>query len=278
MPVRQGMFNRAGAPAHLEKEMKADHLNRGLGMIATILFLGFPVASWGSLAEADAAFEKQDYYAAFVGYLPLAKSGDAAAQAAIGRIYLEGKGAPKDPRTAALSYEKAAAQGHAGAQFQLAKLVGSGVGVKAADPVRAAQLMEKSADQGVVWAMHSLGLMYKDGTGVDKDIVKAHKWMNLAASTPESPVASEYIAFAKEARKELESVMSPEQLKDAQKLAAEWLAAKKPRDSQWQKVVNHPVPVSAPSAPADGKAAPDPATDPKRDESSPLTRDYYPKS
>ena len=256
--------------------MKVDHLNRGLSTIAAILFLGLPVASWGNLAEADAAFERQDYYAAFLGYLPLAKSGDAAGQAAIGRIYLEGKGAPRDSRTAALSYEKAAAQGHAGAQFQLAKLVGSGVGVKA-DPVRAAQLMEKSADQGVVWAMYSVGLMYKDGTGVEKDAVQAHKWMSLAASTPESPVGAEYIALAKAAKKELESVMSPEQLKEADRLSGEWLAAKKPRDSQWQKAINHPVPVSAPSAPMEGKAATVPAADQKGDESSRLTQDYYPK-
>jgi hypothetical protein len=257
--------------------MKADHLNRSLGRIAAILFLGLPVTSWGNLTEADAAFVKQDYYAAFLGYLPLAKSGDAAAQAAIGRIYLEGKGAPRDSRTAAISYEKAAEQGYASAQFQLAKMVGSGVGVKA-DPARAAQLMEKSADQGVVWAMYSVGLMYKDGTGVEKDVVQAHKWMSLAASTPEAPVAAEYIALAKAAKKELESVMNPEQVKDAERLSTGWLAAKRTRDNQWQKLINHPVPLSAPAGPADAQAAPAAATDQKRDESTRLTKDYFPKS
>lgn len=256
--------------------MNTESMQRGLRVLAATAFLGFSAASWGNLADAEAAYEKQEYFVAFREFAALAKAGDAVAQAALGRIYLDGKGAPRDSRAAASWYEKAAQQGHAGAQFQLAKMYAAGVGVKA-DAARAAQLMEKSASQGVVWAMYSLGLIYRDGSGVAKDLVQAHKWLDLAASSTQSAAIAEYIALAKTARTELEPALNPDQLRDAQKLAGAWRATKRSGDTQWQKSINHPVVLLVAGEAADGKVG-TPAANQKPDESSPLTRDYFPKS
>ena len=256
--------------------MSTEQLQRVLRTVAATALLGFPLASWGNLADAETAYGKQEYFAAFREYVPLAKDGDAVAQAALGRIYLDGQGAPQDVRAAASWYEKAAAQGHAGAQFQLAKMYAAGVGVKA-DMTRAAQLMEKSANQGVVWAMYSLGVMYRDGHGVGRDLVQGIKWLDLAASSSES-AAAEYIALAKVERTAMEPALNPEQRGVAQKLAGEWLAAKRSRDHQWQKPINRPAALPATGEAADGKAERTPAASQKADEPSPLARDYYPKS
>ncbi len=110
-------------------------------LAAAALCVAFPVSSWASFAEGEEAYLKQDYYGAFLKFVPLSKQGDAGAQAMIGRIYAQGNGAPLDSRTAAISYEKAATQGHAAAQYQLAKMYAVGAGVKQ-DAARAAEWME----------------------------------------------------------------------------------------------------------------------------------------
>jgi len=257
--------------------MNMNQLHRVSSMIAATALMLAPLTSWGNLAEAEEAYEKGEYYAAFRAYVPLAKSGDPVAEAALGRIYLGGQGAPMDRRAAASWYEKAAAQGHAGAQFQLAKMIGSGVGVKA-DPARAAQLMEKSAQQGVVWAMFSLGLMYRDGDGVAKDLIQAHRWLELAATSAESPVTAETIALARAGRTQLETVMSPEQLAAAGKSASEWRAMKRSHDANWLKVINRPVALPAAAAPASDKTDRSKVPDQSPAEPSPLSRDFLPRS
>ncbi|MEO8103415.1 MAG: tetratricopeptide repeat protein [Betaproteobacteria bacterium] len=253
--------------------MKTDHLRRIAGLFAAALTLALPMTSWGNLAEAEAAYEKGEYYPAFRAFVPVAKEGNPVAQAALGRIYLDGQGAPKDARAAVAWYERAAEQGHACAQFQLAKLVGSGIGAPA-DVARAAQWMEKSASQDVVWSMHALGQMYRDGTGLAKDNVRAYTWLELAATYPPSAITAEYIALAKTARTELERAMSADQVREAQKRAGEWRASKRPRDDQWQKTINRPASLQV--AGEGGKSGN--VSDQKPTESSPLTRDYFPKT
>ncbi len=257
--------------------MILNNLHRVSNMIAaTVLFLA-PLTCWGNIAEAEAMYEKGEYFAAFRAYVPLAKAGDPVAQAALGRIYLGGQGAPTDTRNAASWYEKAAAKGHAGAQFQLANMLGSGVGVPA-DAVRAAVLMEKSAEQGVVWAMVSLGVMYRDGSGVTKDIVVAHKWLELAATSAESPVTAQTIGLAKAGLAQLTPSMSPEQLAAAKKSASEWRAVRRTRDTNWQKLINRPVSLQATNEATGDKADRPKVPNQSPAESSPLTRDFFPKS
>jgi peptidoglycan hydrolase-like protein with peptidoglycan-binding domain len=59
-----------------------------------------------------------------------------------------------------------------------------------------------------------VGRMYKDGRGVLQDYVQAHKWLNLAAAAGQPQAAS--------LRDETARLMTPQQLAEAQSLAAQW--------------------------------------------------------
>ena len=242
-----------------------------LAVVTAILSFGVTGVSWASFAEGEEAYLRNDQWVAYLKFQELAKQGDAASQAMIGRMYVEGLAAPRDLRTAATFYEKAATQGHAAAQFQLAKMIAIGAGTKQ-DLVRAAQWMEKSAEQGVLWAQLSLGQMFRDGAGVAKDEVQALKWINIAAGAAvvaESPQTAETIRLAKVAKTELEASMPIEKVKESQALAASLRAAKRTPDTQWQKAIYRPLDVKAPEAkPADVKD----------NSETRLIRDYYPQS
>ena len=75
--------------------------------------------------------------------------------------------------------------------------------------VRQAAVTGKSDD------LYKLGLIYSTGQGGEVDLIQAHMWFNLAAMQGSSE--------AKESRKELSSVMSPNEIASAQKAAREWL-------------------------------------------------------
>ncbi len=77
----------------------------------------------------------------------------------------------------------------------------------------AAQKLEQAADQGFAQAQYILASMYVEGQGVPKDFVLAHKWVNLATIGN---------ASHRKLRDALESLMTPAQIAEAQKLASEW--------------------------------------------------------
>ena len=87
---------------------------------------------------------------------------------------------------AAAWLRKAADQGNSEAQHALGVLYDNGNGVPKDSP-QAALWYRKAAEQGDVEAQHSLGSMYYVGEGVPQDYVKAHmwvKWPPLAHQTP----------------------------------------------------------------------------------------------
>ena len=71
-----------------------------------------------------------------------------------------------------------------------------------------------AAEQGNAAAQGNLGAMYSRGEGVPKDFVTAYMWRNLAAAQGNE--------IAKEARDALETLMTPAQIAQAQKLSREW--------------------------------------------------------
>ena len=76
----------------------------------------------------------------------------------------------------------------------------------------------KAADQGNAGAQFCLGLMYENGQGVAQDYVRAHMWFNLAASGSSEPARS----FSVKERANIEGVMTPAQIAEAQRMAREW--------------------------------------------------------
>jgi TPR repeat protein len=88
-----------------------------------------------------------------------AEQGNADAQAALGFIYQNGDGVPKDDSESVRWYRKAAEQGNAEAQA-------------------------------------ALGFIYQIGDGVPKDYVEAYKWFNLAAAQGKESAAKARSAMA----------------------------------------------------------------------------------
>lgn len=223
--------------------MKADFFRIWLAPLATAMLLAGPVLANATDIEAELA-KQGDYRANFREVTRLAKENDPVAQSILGRIYLEGNGSgPRDSRTSVMWFERAATQGHAPSQFELARLYAKGIGAER-DEARAAKLMEQAANRGLVWAMFSLGEMYRDGTGVAKDNVAAMKWFTLAAAD-KSPAAADFVKRAREAKSALQPALDAEQAKKAAEQAAAWRAEKPLTSKQLTYVFNQPVDLTA---------------------------------
>ena len=116
--------------------------------------------------------------------------------------------------TAALTeqYRKAAEQGNADAQFNLALMYDNGEGVTQ-DYAEAVKWYRKAAEQGVADAQQNLGYKYDMGQGVLHDEVMAYMWYNLAGANG-SKMGAENRAI-------IESSMTSRQVAEAQRLAME---------------------------------------------------------
>ena len=110
-----------------------------------------------------------------------ALQGHAGAQARLGRIYLNGWwGTKKDLTKALMWFQKAAAQGDDDAQQELGSMYANGVGVPK-NAAKAFEWYQKAADQGNELAQEEVGTRYYSGDGVKKDKVKARIWWQKAA-------------------------------------------------------------------------------------------------
>jgi uncharacterized protein len=144
----------------------------------------------------------------------LADAGDAPAEYDLGVMYEEGIGVTKDAERAVAFYRKAADQDYAEAQELLGIKYANGLGVPK-DMSQAVNWYRKAAEHGVADAQYDLGIMYEFGDGVPKDLVTAYMWVNLAA-------ARGHNGHYPKARDEIESLMTPSQIADAQKMSREW--------------------------------------------------------
>ena len=170
--------------------------------------------------EAQEAFKRGDYAAAFRGFRRLAKEGDGAAQHNLGYLYDKGKGVPQDYAVAARWYRSAAEQGVVKSQARLGLMYSEGNGVPK-DYFEAARWFHRAAEQGFAPAQLTLAFLYAMGRGVPRDFVRAHKWFNLAASQI-SASDKRGKALAVEGRERVARRLTAAQLARAQRLAREW--------------------------------------------------------
>ncbi|MDO9312787.1 MAG: tetratricopeptide repeat protein [Nitrosomonas sp.] len=122
------------------------------------------------------------------------------------------KAVPQDYKQAVDWYRKAAAQGDAGAQYNLGVMYFEGKGVPQ-DYKQAVDCYKKAAAQGNATAQNNLGRMYANGQGVSQDYVRAHMWLNLAAAQGDSVAVKNRDLAAK--------IMTAAQIAEAQKMARE---------------------------------------------------------
>jgi len=106
---------------------------------------------------------------------------DPEAQTQLAARYAAGDGVPKDMAQALTWYTRAAEQGSAKAQWNVAVMHARGLGGTEKDEQRAARWHLKSAAQGFAPSQAALGLMYAGGLGVKKDASKAVALLQLAA-------------------------------------------------------------------------------------------------
>ena len=139
------------------------------------------------MASADEAYRKgkefdnkQNYTEAMRWYRMAADTGNAEAQVAVGNLYGEGQGVPRDYSEALRWFRMAAARGNAEAQNDIGMFYLSGWGVPQ-DYAEAMRWLRKAADQGNELAQRNIGVLYLQGLGVKPDRAEAIRWFRKAA-------------------------------------------------------------------------------------------------
>jgi TPR repeat protein len=127
-----------------------------------------------------AAEGRGDARTAVSAYREAAENGEAPAQFALGRLYLDGRGTQQDYAQALAWLGKAASQGNPGAEYELAVMREKGLGTPP-DVTAAAQWFLKSAGSGYAPAEIGLADMFDHGVGVAKDLDQAIYWSTAAA-------------------------------------------------------------------------------------------------
>jgi uncharacterized protein len=154
-------------------------------LLATLVILTGLIGS-ADAVRADgfdkgyAAYEAGDYAEAVKWFRKAAEQGDAIAQYNLALMYRDGEGVTQDDAEAVKWFRKAAEQGVANAQYNLALRYDKGKGVTQ-DYAEAAKWFRKAAKQGNASAQSNLGVMYFNGEGVTQDVAEALKWYRKAA-------------------------------------------------------------------------------------------------
>lgn len=137
---------------------------------------------WGKGTPADPV-------AAAVWYRKAWEQGVAGAANCLGALYLQGKGVAADPAAAVAWFRTAAEAGDVAGQFNLAMRYFNGEGT-AFDPVEARRWLERAAAAAgsdgairsvVASSKQELGVIYEEGLGVERDLVKALRYYEEAS-------------------------------------------------------------------------------------------------
>ncbi len=116
----------------------------------------------------------------FSSTLKKAKTGSAKAMFLVARMLENGKGTKKSLKEASKWYQRASSQNYAAANARLGKLYLEGISVKK-NPKKAFELLNLAAVQGIPSAQFNLALIYELGVGTKKNLHQAIKWYNAAA-------------------------------------------------------------------------------------------------
>ena len=182
-------------------------------LLASVFLTPALPALAGPLESGVAAQNGGDYATALRLLRPLAEQGNAIAQFNLGAMYELAQGVPQDYAEAAKWLRKSADQGIAAAQTSLGVMYQLGNGVQQ-DYAEALKWFRQAANQDYATGQKVLGNMYANGWGVQQDYATAYVWFSLAAAKGDEDAAS--------ARDTVAAHMSPDQIAEAQRLAAEW--------------------------------------------------------
>lgn len=140
--------------------------------------------------------------------LRAAQQGDATAQFNMALRYDSGRGVPQDSTESLKWLLKAAEQDFVKAQYNLGCMYNIGEGAPQ-DHAEAVKWLRKAAEQGYASAQKNLGVQYGLGQGVPQSDVEAYVWSSIAAvSGDEGAINNRDFAASR---------LSPEELEMAQK-------------------------------------------------------------
>lgn len=156
-------------------------------------------------------------------YLKAAEEGDKDAQYKLATAYYQGWGVPQDDVEAARWYRQAAEQGHAEAQHELGAIYHQGRGVKR-NETEAVKWYRMAAEQGNAKAVYKVGLLYMNSArrSTSAGRVEAFMWLRVAASRL-GPEDRDLRDHALRLRHEIETEMTPQEIKEAEALASKWM-------------------------------------------------------
>jgi uncharacterized protein len=138
----------------------------------------------------DSKLTKADVNQAIAWYTKAAEQGQALAQANLAVLFYNGNfGVTQNFATAFFWAQKSAAQGFAAGERTLAICYQYGNGV-AADPNQTFQWFEKAANNGDAYAQNALGEAYANGRGVARDMEKARYWFEQAKAKGNTDAAA----------------------------------------------------------------------------------------
>ena len=161
-----------------------------------------------------------DYQKALNWFLKAAEQSDPKAQRMVGVFYGDGLGVAKDYAEAVRWTRLAAQQGDSTAKYNLGYSYATGEGVPK-NGEEAFRWFHKSALQGLDIAQFETAECYRTGFGVEQDLVEAYKWYTLVATQKSQDAKEAATALA-----QLSHSLSPEQIKDAQQRAKDFVAVK----------------------------------------------------
>ena len=122
-------------------------------------------------------------------YRLAAERGDRQAQFAMAIAHLGGAGVEKSPAIARQWFEKAAANGHAGALYNLGVME---LEAEVQNARQAAAFFEKAAERGDPDAAYGLAILLREGTGVEKDRARSLTLLRKAADEKHVAAMVEY--------------------------------------------------------------------------------------
>lgn len=158
------------------------------------------------------------------GLIARGERGDVYAQKELGYIYATGASKVRKNLAEAVAwYERAAKRGDAEAQNAIGSLYARGGEGLMQNHRKAAACFEKAAEKGLSQAQINLAAAYEMGQGVLKSYITAYMWYTLAYDNADSNMRE----TLSEKTQVLTRSMTPEQVMDAKKRAAEWRSAKR---------------------------------------------------
>jgi uncharacterized protein len=219
----------AGTPRDLLLADRLLHASAEQGYLPAEFALGIPSTLLGGISIDIPGVPEPDPAESEKWMHKAADSGFAEAQAALAANLGLNAASAADQAEAVRWARKAADQGNAQGELILASHYQSGLGVSK-DANEAARWYLKAAVLGAALAQQNLAYLYAEGRGVPKDVVQAHMWIDLAERQfGESPFGD----WTRQSNLSLIDSMggpaTPDQLKEAGRLADDWLASHPPQ-------------------------------------------------